>query len=321
MKTSLRLGAAVLAGAALCGLWPYDAAAAVIFGAVARAGGAGMQDQVISSDQPTPQSVVAGPVGNANSNSVSTARALPGALGVTFDNQVSQPDPRNPAGNAGASATANIRFDDLTISPINGTNAGLSDPVLVEGVNFSFEGRLGAGVDTAIVLIPKVTVSITGTGFGSMVGTTTLQVNGGTNVAAVLQTGVLDGKGSLAGSAENASWTVNTDLTSEPFNATPGKPLRITMSLAVNGNAGVAARNVGTGFSRADFDNTLSLAASGPVLNLPAGFTANSAQANIVDNRWLGVPGPIASVSEPDTWAIFTLGLAAMGVAGWRRRR
>jgi hypothetical protein len=47
----------------------------------------------------------------------------------------------------------------------------------------------------------------------------------------------------------------------------------------------------------ASFSNTLSFPRLGPAFNVPAGYTVNSSEAMIVDNRWIGnVPEPSSSM-------------------------
>jgi hypothetical protein len=76
------------------------------------------------------------------------------------------------------------------------------------------------------------------------------------------------------------------------------------------------ASSIGSGSnasSTVHFGNTLKFAVNGPVFDLPAGWTANSVQGNIVNNQFI----PPAGVPEPGT-----LGLVLMGAAGvWRRAR
>jgi hypothetical protein len=63
-----------------------------------------------------------------------------------------------------------------------------------------------------------------------------------------------------------------------------------------------------------DFVNTVSFPTEGPVLNLPPGFTFNSPDGRVVDNRWLGgdVPPPATPIQvlAPPAW--FLVGLTAV---------
>jgi hypothetical protein len=70
----------------------------------------------------------------------------------------------------------------------------------------------------------------------------------------------------------------------------------------------------GTTMNAAD---TFYFPGDGPVFNLPAGYTANSASGLIVDNRW--VSGAAAVVPEPGTLSL--LGLGLLGAGAMRRRR
>jgi hypothetical protein len=77
-----------------------------------------------------------------------------------------------------------------------------------------------------------------------------------------------------------------------------------------------------------DFISTVSFPTEGPVLNLPPGFTFNSADGQVVDNRWLGgggdVPPPATpiTVAAPPAWLLVGLGLtvAALRSRGGHRR-
>jgi hypothetical protein len=84
--------------------------------------------------------------------------------------------------------------------------------------------------------------------------------------------------------------------------------------------AGVGAMDnlaAGSGFATADFPDGLSFPTSGPVFTLPAGFTANSVDANIVDNQ-LGGPPAVPAMTG---WGRAFLGLvlAGLGLTGYRR--
>ena len=51
-------------------------------------------------------------------------------------------------------------------------------------------------------------------------------------------------------------------------------------------------------------------------MDLPSGFTFNSVDGRVVDNRWLGgvapPPGDVRGVPEPPIW--FLVGLGLMGI-------
>jgi hypothetical protein len=73
-----------------------------------------------------------------------------------------------------------------------------------------------------------------------------------------------------------------------------------------------------TAATTTDFGDPLSFAPSGPVFNLPPGWTANSISSNIVDNRFVG----LSTVPEPSALILFGIGalpLLGMGVA-FRRK-
>jgi hypothetical protein len=67
-----------------------------------------------------------------------------------------------------------------------------------------------------------------------------------------------------------------------------------------------------------DFSHTLTFPTSGPVFDLPAGYTANSPSLHIVDNRFVVAP---TAVPEPTTALLLGAGLAALGAGAARRRR
>lgn len=69
------------------------------------------------------------------------------------------------------------------------------------------------------------------------------------------------------------------------------------------------------------FSNTMSFPLSGPVFNLPPGFTANSLSGLIVNNQWVGGPQQAPQgVPEPTTLALLALGVGGLVVAAKRRR-
>jgi PEP-CTERM motif len=66
-----------------------------------------------------------------------------------------------------------------------------------------------------------------------------------------------------------------------------------------------------------DFSSTFTFPSSGPVFNLPAGYTVSSVSADIVNNQYFG--GAVVSTPEPGT--IILLGTGVLSLAGILRRK
>jgi hypothetical protein len=101
---------------------------------------------------------------------------------------------------------------------------------------------------------------------------------------------------------------------------TVGVPLNLSIPFGFSLEALAGAGPVpgfGSTSATSDFFNTLSLAQSGPVFNLPEGITANAGNY-LVNNRFID---PTAAVPEPATWAMLITGFGVVGVAIRRRRR
>ena len=107
---------------------------------------------------------------------------------------------------------------------------------------------------------------------------------------------------------------VTVGLTCQPSGDCATQPGQLLLAMKLGLTAGTIAP-LEEVFAAGNFLNTVSLPLSGPVFNLPPGFTANSASGLIVDNRFVGGP---QDVPAPATLALLAVGL--VGVAATRRR-
>lgn len=121
-----------------------------------------------------------------------------------------------------------------------------------------------------------------------------------------------------------ADFTGNDILTTAIFNLPVGTPISFSLSAHATANS---ARGVEEGlagsphrrFAEAEsaFGNSISFPISGPVFNFPDGYTANSLDGLIVDNRWTG---GVTAVPEPSSLTLLVLGgFTLLGLA-WRQR-
>ena len=199
-------------------------------------------------------------------------------------------------GQAGASAN----LDDIFITGPTST--------VTTSFNLTVNGTLSATsaplyASNALDAYAEAVVAIQYSGsFGNGAGSRTIYTNGIANGSTTTETntGIFDSTFNGTGNLTTAQVLVQT-----------GVPLNLFVSLQ-------SAAVVGAVFGAqpidlqavSDFNHTLSFA-TGPVFNLPDGYTANSSSGLIVDNRWAAsVTNP---APEPATLALFALGLAGLG--------
>ena len=101
--------------------------------------------------------------------------------------------------------------------------------------------------------------------------------------------------------------TVTVGLTCQPSGDCATQPGQLLLAMELGLTAGTITP-LEEVFAAGNFLNTVSLPLSGPVFNLPPGFTANSPSALIVDNRFVGGPQVVPAPA--------TLGLLAVGLVG-----
>ncbi len=99
----------------------------------------------------------------------------------------------------------------------------------------------------------------------------------------------------------------NVVLRSDTCEIPTGVPLRYDLELFVHGHAEARGKlpdvtGAGTiAVGRSNFIGTLRFPNSGPVFNLPPGFTANSDQGQVIDNQWAGAQNlpPVCDAGGP----------------------
>lgn len=139
-------------------------------------------------------------------------------------------------------------------------------------------------------------------GVGTPSGSFPATATGGVSVG-VFVSGSNVGSGQFNQSAQNGEITTERNgilstfdgdgvIQTPSFNVPVNTPFTLELSLGVNSVVVVAANQLAILGASTDFGNTLTFATEGAAFNLPAGYTVNSAEANISNN---------AVVPEPST--------------------
>lgn len=251
------------------------------------------------------------------------AIAVPGGLGILAQNNVTAASMEENAASSGTVAShAQARFqlnDNLITGPLPpGTTIPVTLNLLVNGlisVNAAGTGGFGGTVSRADLLLDFTLAG------ARHVGTIQLQMTNqlsGSGVT-VNGTGLLEGlEGEVLTGNLNAHIPISLTL-ALPFSA----PVNVPFSTDFFGRAQTSGSfNLGaieggwlhhTG-GLVNVAHTVSFPTGSPVLDLPAGFTFNSVDGQVVDNMWQG-----SLVPEPASWLLMSLGLA-MAVFRCRQR-
>lgn len=176
-------------------------------------------------------------------------------------------------------------------------------------------------VSTSLNMILDGLTSATGTPAGGntgLISSSSLQVvfkvNGGAPVAWGDESlsSTLGGAPVRSADGMLTNWyPMGGQITTQPFTVQANVPflLEIQIQAGASGSGSFASQVPWTAEADSDFGNTLSFSTTRSVFNLPADYTANSADAGIVDNLF--------SVPEPATLSLLALG----GLAVIRRRK
>ncbi len=283
-------------------------------------GGCGTEsEQVINSD--TPVDLVTGGGGQGCSTDVK-ARASAGSVGVLANFSSDRPTPlvSSTIGSVRASATFT---DRIFIVPEGGTLAdapgfSLADyrdgvdaqGLMTVGLNFGFTGTVGAGTSSA-------------TSFKGKSALAELELLIDVSATTGGCCGVYDPFDYYRRDFELASATevirdfANVRTISRSFSHVPTAGLTVRLQMNALASVGGFGGSTDLATATASSMNSLGYVKTGPVLNLPTGFTAFSTSGAIVNNRLVTTPS-VAAVPLP---AGMPLLLAGLGAFALMRRR
>ena len=236
------------------------------------------------------------------------AVANPGAGSLGVFGAVSF-DPGGVARTGTTQSSALMRFTDIIIS----SSLPEPAPLVVAPINLDVHGTFGAnaalgGADNSIATIMMSTLVEVGV-------QNQLRRRGAIDFFYRTFSGPGGSSTVQEGFSRSGDFTGNTispGTSSFPFRslefAMPvGQPFDVFVFL--RGDVSVEIAGQVSADAMLDFDSTAAFPALGPIFGLPAGYTVNSTQALIQDNRWIG--GVAATVPEPTTLTLLAVGLAA----------
>jgi hypothetical protein len=233
------------------------------------------------------------------------------------------------SGTAGFLASADAGLLELLAQATSTSGTGSSGSPVNGAFMFTGGGAFATFTDF-IISGPAGASTVTTSVNGALVVSESLTHN--TNVSLALR-GITASISVPAGTAFSVVETHSSEVFISPeFTLPVGQPFTLGMSLKTGNSQSMIAGTfpAAGGSAQAGLFESLSQSASlslgslaraadgsmlsGGVFNLPAGYTLNSVQANIVDNQWLG---PTLPVPEPAPGLLWTAGPL---VLAWHRR-
>ena len=199
----------------------------------------------------------------------SFAAAGPGGLHVDADSHITNISVTGAGGTNNADSEADMTLDDVVISGPAGT--------LTTSYTVHLSGALDAFNDSQATSRASATVVLNLFGNGNLLNNSLATKNSGEP-----QIGVDLLK----------NFTGNDNLTSAPFTVTANLPFTVRIQLEVGAQSTQGSGDTGSISAHAHFSDTLTFRTDGPVFNLPAGYTANSLSANIINNLFIPAPEP-----------------------------
>ncbi len=228
-----------------------------------------------------------------------TATASPGVLG-----DLSQATITAPAGCFNGSVFATNASSAFTITGITLVGSpGTAGQIVPFSFNATISGGFGAtgtdptyGAQITADVSGNCNSSLGGAGFG--LGTLSADSGGGLTKTGIFSTNsVQAGQGFCGGRVGESDIQVGLQLN--------------TSALAFLSPTGsVFTQQAGVANAFVDFSHTLGFPTTGPIFNLPPGFTVNSADGLIVDNHFVTA---VPAVPEPGT--VLLLGTGLVGLA------
>ena len=211
-------------------------------------------------------------------------------------------------GGLGVSASALSTMDN--VFGINGVAEASSSALARFTVDDLIFSGPGSFVNVYMLFLIDGSVSVDGTAGAGANGIINFTNHSGSSVYGGFQGCVASGCGPFGTYLLDFSNTNHAIVRTPTFTVPTGQPINWLMQLSVSAGAG----NINTGqqgSALASFENTFSIPTTGVVFGLPAGYTVNSAEAQILDNHWVG--GNSSNVPEPSSETLF--GIALVGMA------